>query len=193
MLNADALIDYSLNGRVRERQGNRHETMAPHNCYRCRGDDNWISIAVSTDAEWRALCGVVGRPELATDERFATAVARWKHQDDLDLLVADWAKDRSDYDAMQQLQAAGIAATPSLSNKALFEDPHLKERGLFQQVAHPALGSDWVIGAPWRLSETPGGVRSRSPLLGEHNHLVLGELGFSDDEISRFEAEQIVY
>ncbi len=193
MLNADALIDYSLNGRVRERQANRHEIMAPHNCYRCRGDDNWISIAVSTDAEWRALCSVIGRPELTADERFATAAARWTHQDELDELLAQWSKERSDYDAMHELQAAGIAATPSLSNRALFEDPHVRERGLFQQVAHPALGTDWVIGPPWRLSETPGGIHSRSPLLGEHNHRVLGELGFSDDEINRLEAEQIVY
>lgn len=194
ILNADALIDYVMNQRLRTRQGNRHETMAPHNCYRCRGEDNWISIAVADDQEWRALCGAISRPELADDGRFSTAAARWRNQEALDEIVGEWAKDQDEYEAMHRLQAAGIAATPSLSNKALFEDPHLRQRNVFLQVSHPALGNDWVIAPPWRLSETPAGVWSRSPLLGEHSESVLHELlGMSSEEIRRLEEEQVIY
>lgn len=194
ILNADALIDYLMNQRLRPRQGNRHETMAPHNCYRCRGEDNWISIAVADDQEWRALCGAISRPELADDGRFSTAAARWRNQETLDEIVGEWVKDQDEYEAMHRLQAAGIAATPSLSNKALFEDPHLRQRNVFLQVSHPALGNDWVIAPPWRLSETPAGVWSRSPLLGEHSESVLHELlGMSLEEIRRLEEEQVIY
>jgi len=194
LLNADALMDFFLNQRVRTRVGNRHDTMAPHNCYRCRGDDNWISIAVADDWEWRALCGVIGRPELAEDERFSSASARWTNQDALDQIVGAWTATQGDYEAMHRLQAAGIAATPSLSNKALFRDPHVTERQAFVQVEHPVLKHDWVIAPPWRLSETPASIRRRSPLLGEHRQAVLEELlGMSREEIRRLEEEQVIY
>ena len=194
MLNADALMDFFLNQRVRTRVGNRHDTMAPHNCYRCRGDDHWISIAVDSDDEWRALCGVIGRPELLDDERFSRADARWRNQDVLDEIVGAWAATQDDYAAMHALQAAGVAATPSLSNKALFEDPHVIERQAFVQVEHPVLKHDWVVAPPWRLSETPATIRRRSPLLGEDSRAVFEELlGMSGDEIRRLEEEQVIY
>jgi benzylsuccinate CoA-transferase BbsF subunit len=194
MLNADALMDFFLNQRVRTRVGNRHDTMAPHNCYRCRGDDHWISIAVDSDDEWRALCGVIGRPELLDDERFSRADARWRNQDVLDEMVGAWAATQDDYAAMHALQAAGVAATPSLSNKALFEDPHVIERQAFVQVEHPVLKHDWVVAPPWRLSETPATIRRRSPLLGEDSRAVFEELlGMSGDEIRRLEEEQVIY
>ena len=194
VLNADALMDFFFNQRVRTRAGNRHDTMAPHNCYRCRGDDKWISIAVADDDEWRALCDVMGRQELADDERFSRADARWRNQDALDQIVGVWAATQDDYAAMHALQAAGVAATPSLSNKALFEDPHVTERQTFVQVDHPVLKHDWVIAPPWRLSETPATIRRRSPLLGEHSQAVLEELlGMSGDEIRRLEEEQVIY
>jgi len=194
ILNADALMDFTMNQRVRTRAGNRHDTMAPHNCYRCRGEDRWISIAVADDREWHALCGVMGRLELAEDARFATALARWNNQQAVDEIVGEWTKDQDDYGVMHRLQQVGVAAAPSLSNKALFDDPHLRERKVFRQVSHPGLGNDWVIAPPWRLSETPASVRSRSPLLGEHSQSVLEErLGMSRDEIRALEAEQVIY
>jgi benzylsuccinate CoA-transferase BbsF subunit len=194
ILNADALMDFTMNARVRTRAGNRHDTMAPHNCYRCRGDDNWISIAVATDEEWRALCGVIGRPELAEDERFTTAAARKDHEGEVDRIVGEWAATQEDYQAMHRLQAVGIAAAPSLSNKALVEDPHLRERQVLVQVNHPVLGKDVVVAPPWRLSGTPASVRTRAPLLGEHNHAVFeGLLGLSAGEIRQLEAEEVIY
>ena len=194
ILNADALMDVLLNRRVRSRVGNRHETMAPHGCYRCRGDDKWISIAVADDSDWRALCDVIGRPELAEDARFSHPDERWRNQAAIDEVIAAWAIDQDDYAAMHALQAAGVAATPSLSNKALFEDPHVTARQMFLRVHHPGLGDDWVIAPPWRLSDTPASVRSCSPLLGEHSRAVFEEiLGMSPDEVRRLEDEQVIY
>jgi benzylsuccinate CoA-transferase BbsF subunit len=196
MLNSTALMDYLMNGRVQTRKGNRDvsDRMAPHSCYRCRGDDNWISIAVATDREWKALCNAMGRPALARDERFSDAEKRWRHQDELDSIIGQWTADKGDYDLMHLLQKAGVAAAPSLSNKALFEDPHLKARGTFTQVDHPFLGKDWVLSPPFGLFETPASIRRHAPLLGEHNQRIFqGLLGMSAGEIEKLEEEQVIY
>jgi benzylsuccinate CoA-transferase BbsF subunit len=194
MLNIDALMDYVMNGRVRTRQGNKHDKMAPHNCYRCRGDDNWISIAVANDQEWRALCNAMGEPELAQDARFSSAQTRWKNQDQLDQVISDWTGNQDYYEVMHKLQEVGVAATPSLSNKALFNDPHVVARKTFTQVEHPVLGKDWVIAPPWRLSDTPASIRRHAPLLGEHNHEIFERrLGMSREEIEQLEEERVIY
>jgi benzylsuccinate CoA-transferase BbsF subunit len=168
--------------------------MAPHNCYRCRGDDNWISIAVANDREWRALCGAMGKPELAEDERFAEAETRWNHQDELDRIIGEWSSDKDYYELMHDLQRAGVAAAPSLSNKALFEDPHLEARETFLQVDHPLLEKDWVLSPPWKLSGTPASIRRHAPSLGEHDQRIFGELlEMSAAEIETLKEEQVIY
>jgi benzylsuccinate CoA-transferase BbsF subunit len=95
---------------------------------------------------------------------------------------------------MRELQAAGVAATPSLSNQDLFEDAHLRAREVFVHVEHPVLGKDWVIAPPWRLSETPAAIRSCAPLLGEHTHAVLEEiLAMSPEQIRALEDDGVIY
>jgi benzylsuccinate CoA-transferase BbsF subunit len=196
MLNSHALMDYLINGRVQTRRGNQdiHDRMAPHNCYRCRGEDEWISIAVATDDEWKALCTAMDKPELAEDERFSEVERRWSRQEEIDGIVGEWTADRDAHELTRRLQEAGVAAAPSLSNKALFEDPHLKERGVFVQVDHPHLGKDWVLSPPFQLSETPASIRRHAPSLGEHNQQVFGDLlGMSAGEIEKLAEERVIY
>jgi benzylsuccinate CoA-transferase BbsF subunit len=196
MLNGNPMMDYLMNQRVQTRRGNRDEIdrMAPHNCYRCRGEDHWISIAVANDREWRALCGAMGKPELAEDERFAGAEKRWENQEELDRIVGDWTRSRDSYALMHELQKAGVAAAPSLSNEALFKDPHLEDRGVFVQVDHPHLEKDWVLSPPWRLSETPASIRRHAPSLGEHSQPIFEQLlGMSAEEIEKLMEEEVIY
>ena len=194
MMNSNALMDYLINQRVQTRRGNRDDRMAPHNCYRCRGEDHWISIAVANDREWRALCRVMEKPELAEDQRFSTAERRLHHQEELDRIIGEWSRDKDDYQLMHELQEAGVAAAPSLSSKALFEDPHLVARGTFLQVDHPLLGKDWVLSPPWRLSATPASIRRHAPSLGEHSERIFGELlGMSPEEIEALKKEEVIY
>jgi benzylsuccinate CoA-transferase BbsF subunit len=81
-----------------------------------------------------------------------------------------------------------------LSSQGLFEDPHLKERNVFRQVEHPVIGPNWVIGPPWRLTQTPATIRSHGPLLGEHTDEVFkNDLGMSSEEIDRLRQEQVIY
>ena len=79
--------------------------MAPHGCYPCLGDDQWVTIAVRDDEDWKEFCAAVGQPELATLARFATAPQRLQHQDELDDIVAGWTSGRTSYDVMELLQA----------------------------------------------------------------------------------------
>ena len=190
----DALMEYIMNGRVQSRNGNHDRIMAPHNCYRCRGDDKWVSIAVSTDDEWRALCDAAGHPEWATDERFSDAYSRWKNEKELDDLIGEWTANHTHYEVTEILQKAGVAAMPSFSNEEIFSDPHFKARSLAVEVEHPAMGKQVVIGPPWRFSETPARVVKSAPTIGENNDYVFGEiLGMSSKDIARLVEEEVIY
>lgn len=190
----NALMDYTMNGRVQSRKGNRDDIMAPHNCYRCRGDDKWVSIAVSTEEEWQAFCRVMGNPDWTRDEKFCDAYGRWKYQEELDRLVTEWTVTHTHYEVTEMMQKAGVAAMPSLSNQEIFSDPHFKERKLAVEVEHPTMGKQVVLGAPWKLSETPAKVTKASPVMGENDEYVFGELlGMPSSEIKQLMEEQVIY
>jgi crotonobetainyl-CoA:carnitine CoA-transferase CaiB-like acyl-CoA transferase len=178
------VVGYSMNGRLPQPIGNRHSSMAPHGCYPCAGDDQWVTIAVVNDAQFAALCQVMGRPELTSDTRFADVVSRFRNQDELDGIVVEWTRQRTPGAVTQALQAAGIAASPVLSIPALFDEPHLRARGFWESVSHPDVGTWDVDGVPWRLSRSPAHIRLPAPRFGEHNDYVLrGLLGLSDEEV----------
>jgi len=190
----EIIMDYTMNGRVRTHNGNRDDIMAPHNCYRCDGEDKWVSIAISNDNEWAALCQAIGNPAWAEDERFSDQLSRWQHQEELDKLVEAWTNTHTHYEVMNILQTAGVAAAPSFSNEELFNDPHCRERECFATVQHPEEGELYVLTPPWKFSATPARVTSPAPLLGEHTEYVLTELlGMPEEEISRLIAEKVLY
>ena len=193
-LAGEVLMDYTMNGRVRERDGNSDEVMAPHGCYPCRGEDHWITIAVSGEEEWQAFRNAIGGPDWTDDRMFVDAASRRQNQSDLDRLVAEWTSQHTDYEVMEVLQNAGVAAMPTFSGGMISRDPHLKERGILVDVEHPEIGKRMVVGPPWRLSATPARVPRAAPLIGEHNQYVLGELlGMPRDEIDRLVEEEVVY
>ncbi len=191
-LMGDAFMDYTMNGRVQERSGNRDCAMAPHGVYRCR-EEKWVSIAIGGEVEWRAFCGVLADDRL-TDERFADEFTRWQNQEALDEIIEDWTKQRSHLEVMELLQPAGVAAMPVYGGEEIVADKHVQARGIIQEVEHPVMGKKKVLGPPWRLSKTPARILRPGPLLGQHNDYVLGELlGMSKEEIERLTAEEVVY
>ena len=171
-----ATMDYAMNGRIGESQGNRHPVMAPHGIYPCQGDDSWVSIAVKTQEEWEALRSALGNPQWAEDETFAEPERRRVNRKDLDRHLSEWTSQRDAYDVMETLQRAGVAAMPCLNQEGRYFDPHLQARECYVDVEHPVLGSEPLYGIPYKLSETPGRIRRHAPLMGEHNDHVLGEL-----------------
>jgi benzylsuccinate CoA-transferase BbsF subunit len=190
----DQLMEFTMNKRSPFRCGNQDSIMAPHNCYRCKGRDKWISIAVATDEEWNALCRVMGNPEWSKYEAFTSPLSRWKNRVELDKHVAEWTINYTHDEAMTMLQSAGVAAMTSFAAKDILLDPHVKARGIIQEIEHPVMGKKVVLSPSWKLSETPARIKKCSPLLGEHNEVVFGGLlGMSREEIKKLEEEKIIY
>ena len=187
-------MDYAMNRTQPPRRGNRDAQMAPHNCFRCASDDEWVTIACGNDDEWQALCRVIGQPQLAHDERFATARARKANEDELERVLTAWTEPRDKWEVTRLLQAVGVAAFPTMNTKDLADDPHLAARGFFERLAHPKLGTRAQTGIPWRLTNAPDGVRTPAPLLGQDTNQILREvLGYSDETIAKLTDAQVLY
>lgn len=190
----EAIMDYTMNGRVRTRHGNRDDILAPNNCYRCKGNDRWISISVSNDVEWKALVEAMGSPEWARDTKFADQFRRWQSQDEIDKHIAEWTLNYSDYEFMEMLQKAGVAAVPAFDSEELFTDPHCKERNVFVPTETAVEGRLYAVAPPWKLPETPARVTRAAPEMGQDNDYVLRELlGLSQSEIDRLTADRVLF
>ena len=188
------LLEYPMNQHSPRRCGNQDEIMAPHNVYRCAGDDKWISIAVANDEEWNALCSVMGNPEWAKKEAYTDQAGRWTNQKEIDAQLAEWTIQFTDYDLMNKLQAAGVAAMPSFCAEQILSDPHVKAREKLMEIEHPAMGKKWVLSPPWKMSETPARIYKAAPLLGADNETVFEEwAGLTKEEIAAYIADEIIY
>lgn len=189
----DVIVGYGMSRNMPSRRGNRHPFMAPHGCYRCKGDDSWVVIVVSTDAEWQSLCGAMGNPLWTADPRFADQLCRWHNQDEMDRQIETWTLQHDHYEVMRILQAAGVACGPVLNGREVLDDPHLGVRGFFWEVPHPEAGTFPCASVPVHLSRTPAAARLPAPCLGEHNVGVLeGLLGLGGDEIDRLEKAGVI-
>ena len=165
--------------------GNRSRDLAPHDLYPAAGDDQWIAIAVTSDEEWRALCGVVdglaGLTELNVAERYV-------QQDEIDGVIAEWTVTLDAREAMHALQSAGVAAGATFDTQMLFEDDHLWARGFYQPVTLPDGETQLLPGLPWKWAD---GTREATAAtgLGSDNDEVLERIaGLGRDEIEAMRA-----
>jgi crotonobetainyl-CoA:carnitine CoA-transferase CaiB-like acyl-CoA transferase len=189
----DSFMEYSLTGRVPTRNGNRHSEMAPHGCYPCKADE-WLSIAVRSDLEWRQLCEAMEAPALTAHPHYSSATARQANSRELDEILAAWTRTRDAREVEAALRGRGVAAFKSLNSIDLISDAHLWKREFYCHVEDSKGRSIPIVGAPWRMSATPASIHRAAPLLGEHNDYVLGELlGLSSEERQRLIADKIVY
>ena len=187
----DSFMEYSLTGRIPTRDGNRHPEMAPHGCYPCLGDE-WISIAVGTDEEWKAICEVMEMPNLAG--RYPDNRSRQANLQPLEETLASWTRTRDARRLEALLRDRGVAAFKSLSSIDLVGDEHLWNRGFYAHVTDNKQRSNPIVGAPWKMSATPAMIQRAAPTLGEHNDYVLGELlGLSVPERQRLIEQKVVY
>jgi crotonobetainyl-CoA:carnitine CoA-transferase CaiB-like acyl-CoA transferase len=188
----EAIMDYAMNKSIPEPIGNRHPRMAPHGCYRTKGKDKWIAIAVASDKAWRALCEVMGDPRWCRDERFAGVAGRLTHQDEIDKRLNEWTAKHDNVELAKVLQSHGIKAGAVLNAAGMINDPHLKQRGFFQKVEHTEAGRHIMPGISWKMSRTPGRIERPAPRFGEHNRYVFGELlGMSAKEIEQLAQEGV--
>jgi benzylsuccinate CoA-transferase BbsF subunit len=187
------LLDAQVNRRVHQPEGNRDPHAAPHGVYRCKGNDQWCAIMVSTDDEWRALCQAAAKPSWANDSRFETHESRKCFESELDEEIARWCSSFEATDIMTRLQAAGVCAGVVQSVADLFSCPQLTHRRQWRRLSHPEFESYEHMAPPFLLSETPAELRRSSPCLGEHNRYVFEQIvGLPPDEIERLETEGVI-
>jgi benzylsuccinate CoA-transferase BbsF subunit len=180
-----AILDYTANERVWERNGNRYPDAAPHNAYRCQGDDRWCAIAVFSDDEWQSFCNAIGNPPWCQEERFSSLASRNENEEALDKLVESWTLEHTVEEVVSVLQAAGIAAGMVAKCEDLYKDPQLKHRNLFQELPHAEMGNQTWEGPPFIFNKTPARLHKAAPCLGEDNYHVYTQLlGMSDEEFA---------
>jgi formyl-CoA transferase len=186
------LPEWELAGYQRERTGSVLPNIAPSNVYPT-ADGELILIAANQDGVFRRLAAVMGQPDLADDERYATHGARGARMTELDDLIAAWTATVGADKLLEQLHAGGVPAGRIYQARDMFADPHFAAREAIVRLAHPEFGELPMHGVFPRLSATPGRVRHAGPALGEHNDEVYrGLLGLGDSEMTRLTAAGVI-
>ena len=198
-----ALLDYQVNGRVLNREGNRSFRSAPHGVYRCQGQegqeghgeqDHWLAISVSDNAQWQGLLKTLGNPAWGNEARFTTQSGRIQHAEALDESVGAWAAEQAAETAADTLQHAGVPAGVVQNCLDLHQDPRLAAWGMFHYLDHKEMGPSPYEGHQFHLSKTPGELRWPAPVMGQHNEHVFGDiLGLSPEEIAQLMEEKVIY
>jgi crotonobetainyl-CoA:carnitine CoA-transferase CaiB-like acyl-CoA transferase len=169
---------YFATGATPGRMGNRHPTIVPYETF--AGSDGEFVVAVGNDEQWRRFCRILGLNGLAADERFATNSARVGNYDALRPLLVDRMRSRKRAEWVKELKAAGVPCGSVREVGAVLEDPQLDARQMIETVDHLTAGAVRVLGVPIKLSDTPGGVRSAPPALGQHTDRILeGDCGMT--------------
>jgi benzylsuccinate CoA-transferase BbsF subunit len=190
----ESMIDYSMNKRTHGRMGNLDQSMAPHNAYRCKGDDKWVAIAVSDDQEWAGLCKTMKNPKWTKDAKFGDALSRWQNRDEMDRLIENWTTRQDHIEAMKLLQKNGVTAGASLNMEEVCENEQLKERGYLVDIEYRDKSTIRRLAFPWKLSESGRGVYTAPPEVGDQNNYIFKELmGMSDEEIKKLVDEKVIY
>jgi crotonobetainyl-CoA:carnitine CoA-transferase CaiB-like acyl-CoA transferase len=142
---------------------------------------------------FKRWCRLVGREDLFDDPRFADDDLRWEHGDVLNDITQAWCADRTKAEVMQLLEAAKLPAAPLQSPQEVLDDPHVETMGYLQRLPFPGASRPVpIVDTPFRLSATPGTIRTRAPLLGEHTDEILREIGYDPDQIADLRAREVI-
>jgi formyl-CoA transferase len=186
------LPEWQIAGYQRERTGTTLPNVSPSNVYPT-ADGEVVLIAANQDTVFRRLAEVMGRPGLATDERYATHSARGQHMDELDGTIAEWSSTIKADDLLKLLHGNGVPTGRIFRAKDMFADPHFAAREAIVKLAHPELGEFAMHNVAPKLSETPGRVRHVGPELGEHNEdIYQGLLGLDADAMSSLRSAGVI-
>lgn len=184
----DSLYAWSVTGEVPAADGNFHPEMCPHGAYPC-ADGEWLSIAVAEDAEWQALCAVIG----ADAARYPTLADRLAERHALDAELGALTIGHNALELAEKLRASGVPAFRSASSLDLCSDDHLWASGGYRMVSDHKNGSRPIIGPSWRMTPDEAAIERGAPLLGEHNDYVYREvLGLPQDRMDDLIARKVI-
>lgn len=196
---AEQVIEYSAYGALLQRDGNRGPTAAPQNLYRTADIDEfgrldcWVAIAIATDGQWEALRDALGRPGWAMRPELASVAGRRAQHDLIDVHLGAWCAERGGDEIVELLWPLGVPVAKAVQPHRQAELPQLCYRGFFEVVTHPVNPAVRHSTLPVRSTHGPNRFHRRpAPLLGEHNHELLCELGLSDAEIAALEAHGVI-
>jgi crotonobetainyl-CoA:carnitine CoA-transferase CaiB-like acyl-CoA transferase len=169
---------------------NRSQTAGPSDIYRTK--DGWITVAVNGDPLFRRVARLIGAPDWPTDPRFASDKARGDNGEAISARVGAWVADKTSAEAIAAFEGARVPAGPVYRPREALDDPHIKDGDFFTAVTFPGVGDARIAATPVKLHDTPGEVRTRPPVLGEHTDLILRELGYAPAEIDALKQEGAV-
>ncbi|TDU84265.1 formyl-CoA transferase [Kribbella voronezhensis] len=166
--------EYWATGEVPQPLGSANRMSAPYQALRTK--DGYLTLGANNERLWQRLCAALELPQLPADPRFVTNTDRMKHRDELAGVLEEALASATTDEWVDRLLAAGVPAGPIRNyRQVLDEDPHVRARGMVQELDHPVEGRVRVLGSPVRLSGTPAQLRRHPPLLGEHTEEVLSE------------------
>lgn len=189
---AEPVIEYSLTGSVRPREGNRHREYA-QGVYSTGSADEWVAVSVRDDGDWRAVLDAIDRPDLRDDPRFASAAARRERHDEFDEVLTNWTCGRTAEEVVATFGRHGVPAERLLTADRMYDVEQLDARGFYQDLDHSITGRQRFPGWPFRISPGPARPhRAAAPTLGQHNAEVLGALGLSAQEIAALREQRVI-
>ncbi len=184
------LMEESVIGAGRVPSLNRAQTAGPSDIYKTK--DGWIVVAVNGDPLFRRVARLIGAPEWLEDPRYANDKLRGDNGEAISKRMAQWCAERKNADAIAALEGARVPAGPVYKMAETIADPHVNASDIFTTVQFPGLPPAPIASTPVKLHGTPGTVRRRPPVLGEHTDEILNELGFSKAEIAALKKEGAV-
>ncbi len=188
---ANMNMNYLVSGKPPGRAGNAHQNIVPYQVFAAA--DGHVVIAVGNDGQYVKFCAVAGRPELATDARFAKNADRVRNRSVLVPLLEDIVRARPAAFWTEKLEAAGVPCGPINSIAQALDDPQIRHRGLRIELPHPLAGTVPLVGNPIQMSASSAEYRRPPPLLGEHTDEVLREVaGLDAAAISALRAQRVL-
>jgi formyl-CoA transferase len=171
---ANVASNYLISGKLPKRHGNAHANIVPYQSF--QASDGWFAIAVGNDRQFVRLCEMLGKPEIALDERYAANSARMQNRDELIPLLKSIFITRTVNEWLADLEKAEIPCGPIQNFEQVFSMPTVDEREMLVKMKHPTIGELPLVGSPLKMSDTPVEYRLHPPLMGEHTEEVLNEL-----------------
>ena len=176
---ANVASNYLISGKLPKRHGNAHANIVPYQSF--QASDGWFAIAVGNDKQFVRLCEMLGKPEIAADEKFAMNSGRVQNRAEIISLLSSIFKKASVSEWLKKLDKAEIPCGPIQNFEQVFSMPTVKEREMLVKMDHPTIGEIPLVGSPLKMSDTPVEYRLHPPLMGEHSDQVLRKLGYLDD------------